>query len=31
MDVPAAAIDKMNELEVTGSHGKRMVFALGES
>ena len=31
MDVLAAAIDKMNELEVIGSHGKRMVFALGES
>ena len=31
MEVLAAAIDKMNELEVTGPHGKRMVFALGES
>lgn len=30
MEVLAAAIDKMNELEVTGPHGKRMVFALEE-
>lgn len=31
MDVLAAAIDKMNELEVTGPHGRRMIFALGKS
>ena len=30
MDVLAAAIEKMNELQVTGPQGRRMVFALGE-
>jgi len=30
MDVLAAAIEKMNELHVTGPQGRRMVFALGE-
>jgi len=29
MEVLAGAIEKMNELEVTGPHGRRMVFALG--
>jgi len=29
MEVLAAAIEKMNELEVRGPHGGRMVFAIG--
>ena len=29
MEVLAMAIEKMNELEVTGAHARRMVFALG--
>jgi|TARA_B100000315_G_scaffold255358_1_gene298523 transposase len=30
MDVLGKAIEKMNELKVTGPHGQRMVFALGQ-
>ena len=31
MDVLGKAIEKMNELKVTGPHGRRMVFALGQA